>query len=46
MYLTAGLHRSVQKHPDPTTTLVGERRQTFPQLENRVAIFICWRSPA
>ena len=37
MYLTAGLHRSVQKHPDKTATITGERRQTFKQLENRVA---------
>ncbi len=37
MYLTAGLHRSVQKHPDKTATITGARRQTFQQLANRVA---------
>ena len=37
MYLTAGLHRSVQKHPDKTATVTGSRRQTFQQLAQRVA---------
>jgi long-chain acyl-CoA synthetase len=37
MYLTAGLHRSVQKHPDKTATVTGSRRQTFKQLAQRVA---------
>lgn len=37
MYLTAGLHRSVQKHPDKIATITGERRQTFRQLHQRVA---------
>ena len=37
MYLTAGLHRSVQKHPDKTATVTGSRRQTFRQLAQRVA---------
>ena len=46
MYLTAGLHRSVHKHPDPTATVTGERRQTFQPPETRVAIFLCWGSPA
>lgn len=37
MHLTSGLHRSVQKHPDKTATVTGERRQTFRQLAHRVA---------
>ena len=37
MYLTAGLHRSLQKHPDKTATVTGARRQTFRQLADRVA---------
>ena len=37
MHLTSGLHRSVQKHPDKTATVTGERRQTFRQLAQRVA---------
>ena len=37
MYLTAGLHRSVQKHPNKTATVTGARRQTFAQLAQRVA---------
>ena len=37
MYLTAGLHRSLQKHPDKTATVTGDRRQTFRQLADRVA---------
>lgn len=37
MYLTAGLHRSLQRHPDKTATVDGHRRQTFGQLAARVA---------
>ncbi len=37
MYLTAGLHRSVQRHPDKTATVHHGRRQTFLELRNRVA---------
>ena len=37
MYLTAGLHRSMQKHPDKIATVTGARRQTYRQLVNRVA---------
>jgi hypothetical protein len=40
MYLTAGLHRSVQKPPRKTTTRTGDRRQTFKQLANRVVILL------
>jgi long-chain acyl-CoA synthetase len=37
MYLTAGLHRSLQRHPDKTATVDGPRRQTFAQLAARVS---------
>lgn len=37
MYLTAGLHRSMQKHPDKIATVTGTRRQTYRQLVDRVA---------
>jgi long-chain acyl-CoA synthetase len=37
MYLTAGLHRSLQRHPDKTATVDGTRRQSFRQLASRVA---------
>lgn len=37
MYMTAGLHRSLQRHPDKTATVDGARRQTFRQLASRVA---------
>lgn len=37
MHLTSGLHRSVQKHPDKTATVTGDRRQTFGQLAQCVA---------
>ena len=46
MYLTAGLHRSVQTRPDSTTPRKGESRQTFQQLAKRVAILLTWGSPA
>lgn len=37
MYLTAGLHRSLQRHPDKIATVDGPRRQSFYQLASRVA---------
>jgi long-chain acyl-CoA synthetase len=37
MYLTQGLHRALQNHPDKTATIFGERRQSFQQLADRVA---------
>ncbi len=37
MYLTAGLHRSMQRHPDKIATVTGTRRQTYRQLVDRVA---------
>jgi long-chain acyl-CoA synthetase len=37
MYLTAGLHRSMQRHPDKIATISGTRRQTYRQLVYRVA---------
>lgn len=37
MHLTAGLHRSLQKHPQKIATITGARRQSFAQLAARVA---------
>jgi long-chain acyl-CoA synthetase len=37
MYLTAGLHRSLQRHPDKIATVTGTRRQTYRQMVDRVA---------
>jgi long-chain acyl-CoA synthetase len=37
MYLTQGLHRALQNHPDKTATIFGERAQSFSQLAERVA---------
>ena len=37
MYLTQGLHRALQNHPDKTATIFGARRQSFQQLADRVA---------
>jgi long-chain acyl-CoA synthetase len=37
MYLTAGLHRSLQRHPDKIATVDGPRRQSFRVLAERVA---------
>jgi len=37
MYLTAGLHRSLQRHPDKTALVDGNRRLSFRQLHTRVA---------
>jgi hypothetical protein len=46
MYLTAGLHRSVQKRPDPTPTRKDDRRPTYKQQAHRVAILLSWGSSA
>lgn len=37
MHLIAGLHRSLQRHPDKIATVTGRRRQTYWQLVDRVA---------
>jgi long-chain acyl-CoA synthetase len=37
MYLTQGLHRALQNHPDKTATVFGERAQSFRRLASRVA---------
>lgn len=37
MYITAGLHRSLQRHPEKIATVSGERRQTYAELIERVA---------
>ncbi len=37
MYLTAGLHRSIQRHPDQIATVSGQRRQSYRTLVDRVA---------
>ncbi len=37
MYLTQGLHRSVQQDPDRVATICGERRRTFAEVAERVA---------
>lgn len=37
MYLTQGLHRSVQIGPDRTATVFGERRRSWIELEDRVS---------
>jgi acyl-CoA synthetase (AMP-forming)/AMP-acid ligase II len=37
MYLTQGLHRAVQRMPDATMTVFGERTRTFRQVADRVA---------
>ena len=37
MYVTAGLHRSLQRHPDKIATVHGNRRQSYRQLVDRVA---------
>jgi acyl-CoA synthetase (AMP-forming)/AMP-acid ligase II len=37
MYLTQGLHRSIQRTPQAVATLCGERSQTFAELGERVA---------
>ncbi|MCA1846249.1 MAG: AMP-binding protein, partial [Actinobacteria bacterium] len=37
MYLTQGLHRSLQQSPDATMTICGERVKTFREVADRVA---------
>lgn len=37
MYLTQGLHRAVQQHPDATATVFGDRHRTFAEVADRVA---------
>lgn len=37
MYLTQGLHRSLQHHPDATATIFGARVRTFAEQADRVA---------
>ena len=37
MYLTQGLQRSLQRHPDATATIFGDRVRTFAELGDRVA---------
>ncbi|MCD2114862.1 long-chain fatty acid--CoA ligase [Rhodococcus rhodochrous] len=37
MYLTQGLHRSVQQTPDATMTVFGEQTRTFAEVADRVA---------
>ena len=37
MYLTQGLHRSAQIHPNGIATIFGKRRQTWPEMKERVA---------
>ncbi|GAA5064395.1 acyl-CoA synthetase [Nocardia callitridis] len=37
MYLTQGLHRAVQQHPDGVMLVHGERSSTFAQVADRVA---------
>ncbi|MFJ2158081.1 long-chain fatty acid--CoA ligase [Streptomyces sp. NPDC087856] len=37
MYLTQGLHRAVQQHPDRVMTTFGERTRTFGEVADRVA---------
>jgi acyl-CoA synthetase (AMP-forming)/AMP-acid ligase II len=37
MYITQGLHRALQQHPDRVGVFFGERRRTFRELGDRVA---------
>ncbi|GAB2567793.1 acyl-CoA synthetase [Nocardia heshunensis] len=37
MYLTQGLHRAVQQHPDGVMTICGARTRTFAEVADRVA---------
>jgi len=37
MYLTQGLQRSLQQHPDAIATICGARKRTFAELGDRVA---------
>ncbi|ODU07475.1 MAG: fatty-acid--CoA ligase [Pseudonocardia sp. SCN 72-86] len=36
MYLTQGLHRAVQQHPDAVMTIFGRRRRSFAEVADRV----------
>jgi len=36
-YMTQGLHRSVQRHPEKVATIFAERQQTYRQYADRVA---------
>jgi acyl-CoA synthetase (AMP-forming)/AMP-acid ligase II len=37
MYITQGLHRAVQQHPDADATIFGDRVRTFAEVADRVA---------
>ena len=37
MYITSGLHRSLQRHPGKIATVSGDRRQTYAELIERVS---------
>lgn len=37
MYLTSGLHRSLQRHPEKIATVSGDRRQSYAELIERVS---------
>lgn len=37
MYLTQGLHRGAQQHPDAPMTICGDRTRTFGEVRDRVA---------
>ncbi len=37
MYLTQGLHRALQQHPQRTAVLFGQRRRSFAEVGDRVA---------
>ena len=39
MYITQGLHRSLQQTPDRIATICGDRQRTFAELGDRVARF-------
>ncbi|MGV9410774.1 acyl-CoA synthetase [Nocardia sp. NPDC003693] len=39
MYLTQGLHRGAQQHPDAPMTICGDRTRTFAETKDRVARF-------
>ncbi|HEY9095973.1 MAG TPA: AMP-binding protein, partial [Hydrogenophaga sp.] len=37
MYITQGLHRALQQHPDMLASVCGDRRRTFREFGDRVA---------
>lgn len=37
MYITQGLHRALQRHPDTLASVCGDRRRTFREFGDRVA---------